>query len=116
VEIDVDVHVNPLAFDVHVGETEVTVTTPRRVVEVEIKQPLGTAGPPGPPGDVGSTFVHTQDVAALTWHVQHDLGYHPNAAVTDTELRVLEAEVQHNDENSLTVSLDISIPGFVFCS
>lgn len=51
---------------------------PARGVSVPVRGPAGPPGPPGPAG-AGSSYVHTQTVAASTWTITHGLARVPHS-------------------------------------
>ncbi len=115
-EIEVAVSQEPIQVELSLGTDEILVSTPGRLIEVELKASVGVPGPAGPPGAAGDTYLHTQETPAYSWPVQHDLGYRPTANVADSEFRIMEAEVVHDDENLLTVLFSSPATGYVFCS
>jgi len=61
-------------------------------------------------------FIHTQDVAANTWTVPHDLGRKPQVTVlNDLEERVFAKEV-HESENQVRLEFNGNLTGKVICS
>lgn len=78
----------------------------------------GPRGPAGPPGaGTGGFYRHTQTIAADTWLVLHQLGFNPNAAVTDTAGSLVYAdEVVHIDVNTLQLTFSEPLAGAAFLS
>ncbi|KQO23501.1 hypothetical protein [Acidovorax sp. Leaf78] len=72
------------------------------------------AGKPGPPG--GSTYVHTQTVAAAVWTVAHNLGRRPSVAVTDHLGNLVLADVRYLDDDLVQVAHSTAITGFAYCN
>lgn len=70
----------------------------------------GPQGPPGPPGD-GTAYVHAQSSAALTWTINHNLGYRPSVELLDVGGREYTAEVLHTSANQVVVYHDIATAG-----
>src|SRR5262245_20679409 len=71
-------------------------------------------------GGGGSTgygvYTHTQGVAASTWSVTHNLGYHPNVTPVDSLDREFIADVTYVDLNNLTITLTAQTAGKAYCS
>lgn len=89
--------------ELHVTENH-TIVQPRiHYLEFSAAGPQGPQGPPGSPG--GSRYIHTQDIPASVWSVQHNLGYEPLfATVTVNDEDVTWAvDIVHADLNNLTV-------------
>jgi hypothetical protein len=75
--------------------------------------PVGPSGPPGPggSGSGGAGYNHTQSTAALTWVINHNLGYKPSIQTfTVGGLEVL-GEVQQISVNQITVAFNTAIAG-----
>ena len=62
---------------------------------------VGTQGPSGV-GDLHA--VHTQDVAASTWQVTHNLGKYPSVSVVDTANTAVNGKVLYQDWDTNQVS------------
>lgn len=60
------------------------------------------------------TYVHEQALAADVWHVNHNLHKKPSVTVTDSHDRVYEAQVEYNDDDNLTITLNASFKGFAY--
>lgn len=63
----------------------------------------------------GIGYLHTQADAALTWTVNHNLGYKPAVELYTVGGLEFEAEVVHTSNNQCVVSLVKEIAGFVRC-
>lgn len=79
---------------------------------------IGLIGPAGPRGPAGSgddapsgTFRFVQAAATTTWTVAHGLGYRPNVTVEDSAGNVVEGDVVHVDENTLTIKFSAPFGG-----
>lgn len=69
---------------------------------------VGSQGPPGPPGAAGSApqaYIHTQNLPANTWYVNHNLGFVPNIRVEDSASTEYEVETEVVDFNSLILHI-----------
>lgn len=115
-QVDVEVSQTPVVVELSLGDGVIEVSTPSRLIDVQVRQPIGTPGPPGDPGPAGGTYLHTQGAPALVWHVPHNLGFMPNAQPLDSAFEEFDANIVHVDENNLIVTLTILSSGFVICS
>lgn len=61
-------------------------------------------------GGAGS-FVHDQATPAAVWTVNHNLGYHPFAWVTEVDGSVSLTDVQHTSNNQLVATFPSAIAG-----
>jgi len=75
-------------------QATVIVTQQRAVVARQIQRAATIVGVQGPPGIV-PTFVHTQNTPALTWVINHHLGFQPNVEIRDTGGSRLLTQVIH---------------------
>lgn len=71
--------------------------TPAAEVHVAVNQ-IGLSG-----GD-GGTFIFTQDVAAATWDITHNLGRWPSVTAVNSAGEQVLGGVEYLDENSLRVT------------
>jgi hypothetical protein len=76
--------------------------------------PTGPTGPAGPSGAAGSSYVHTQNIPATVWTVNHNLGLFPNVTTVDTALNEFESTIVYIDSNSLTVTISVAVAGFAY--
>ena len=110
---------------------KVTVQEVHSEVKVSASGPRGVQGPTGPQGIQGiqgptgptgpgttpaeiiavTAYTHNQLAATNTWTIAHNLGFYPNVTVFDSANTMVEGEVLHNDENSLTINFSSSISG-----
>lgn len=65
-------------------------------------------------GIVSALYVHTQDVASVLWQIPHGLGLFPNVTITDTLLRVVDADVTYVDANNINVESAVPATGKAF--
>ena len=88
-------------------------------VKISASGPQGIPGPQGPAGE-GTTpeeiialvaYTHNQPAATNVWSITHNLGFYPNATVFDSADTMVEGEVLHNDENSLSITFSAQISG-----
>jgi hypothetical protein len=75
---------------------------------------VGAVGPPGsagPPGPAGASYEHTQSSPALTWTVNHNLGFNPQVQVFTVGGLEVIAEIQHTTLNQTVIRLTESLAG-----
>lgn len=72
---------------------------------------MGVQGPPGIPGD-GAAYVHTQDVAATTWTINHNLGFRPVVELLTVGGLEFAAAVQHTSLNQVVVTMNTPLAGY----
>jgi hypothetical protein len=56
-----------------------------------------SVGAQGPAGSGDLNAVHTQDAAASTWQVTHNLGKYPSVSVVDTANTLVNGKVLYED-------------------
>lgn len=90
------------------------------LVTLEVVGPTGPAGPQGPAGADGLTgaevvatvsYVHNQLSASSSWTVVHNLGFYPNVSAYDSADTMVEGEIIHNDNTTLTINFSASFSG-----
>jgi hypothetical protein len=90
--------------------------------DVHVVVQEGLPGPPGPPGPSGSSafYRHIQDVPALMWTVNHNLGFMPNVRTMvnmgGPGLSTALGEVQHQDIYTLTIIFAFAMTGEAYLS
>ena len=97
-----------------------------QVTRIEISQggPQGPQGIQGPAGTgttteqiiAATSYTHNQIAASSTWTISHQLGFKPNIIVFDSANTQLEAEILHNDNNSITITFSASMSGKAYLS
>ena len=60
------------------------------------------------------TYKHEQALASNEWHVVHNLHKRPSVMVTTMDNRVVEAQVQYDNDNEITITLNASFKGFAY--
>ena len=85
-------------------QSTVIVTQQRAAVARQIQRATTIVGVQGPPSIV-PVFVYTQNLPALTWIINHHLGFKPNIEILDTGGNELLTQVVH-------VSIDQAIAYF----
>lgn len=61
-------------------------------------------------------YVHIQSTDATEWLVKHNLKKYPAVMVLNTSDRIVTAEVQYIDTNSLYIRSDIAFSGKAVCN
>jgi len=59
-------------------------------------------------------FVFTQNVAASTWVITHNLGKYPSVAIVDSADTVVKGDIQYDSINQVTVSFRSAFAGKAF--
>jgi len=62
------------------------------------------------------SFSFSQPTPAITWTVNHNLGFRPNLTVFDTGGNIVEGEVAHINENRLTITFSTATSGAAYLS
>lgn len=75
----------------------------------------GPPGPPGPEGPAGASYVHTQNSAATSWTVNHNLGFFPSVTCLNSGSVEIEGSVIHNSINQCTITFDVAVSGQCRC-
>lgn len=68
---------------------------------------------------ISSSQVNTEVISNITygtWHIQHNLGYNPNATCIDTAGTVIEGEVSYPDENTIVLRFIGAVTGKAYLS
>ncbi len=88
--------------------------------------PIGPAGPPGPaglPGQGGETgqsgfvgnYIHTQQIPAEDWLINHNLGFRPGlAGLEDDTGEEIEAEFGHIDAFTSVIGFGAPTAGVAY--
>ncbi|PPD34045.1 MAG: hypothetical protein CTY19_05945 [Methylomonas sp.] len=59
----------------------------------------------------GVAYLHTQNVPATSWTINHNLGLRPAVSIIDTGGNEVEAEVSHTSANQLVIRFAIPLAG-----
>lgn len=59
-------------------------------------------------------YVHTQSSASNEWSITHNLGFFPNVSVLDNENRIIEADVQYLNINSVKIVMNVALSGVAY--
>jgi hypothetical protein len=85
----------------------------------------GPRGPQGLPGKDGVqpeelialvSYTHTQPAASNFWTITHNLKFKPSVTVFDSASSVVEGNIAHLNENTLTLSFSAPISGVAHLS
>jgi hypothetical protein len=125
------------------SETQtLVVTTAPAVQTIEVAPAAGPPGPPGPVGPQGPpgggvasfdgrngvvtllasdiiplvSFSQGFQVAALSFDVNHNLGFYPAVVFVDTAGGVCIGDISYVDANNLTITFSSEISGTVYCT
>lgn len=71
-----------------------------------------------PLADAANGYVHVQSVATSVWTVQHNLGYRPGGITVEDSSGEdwIGFEVQHIDDNELTLTFGGAFGGVAYVS
>ncbi len=89
----------------------VTAQTAPAVVRVVTPGPAGAQGPPGPVGPPAEAYVFAQGAAAMTWTINHNLGYRPSAELIDASSREIDGDIYHPTVNQTVVMFNVPVAG-----
>lgn len=77
---------------------------------------IATPGPQGPPGPAGASgaggYEFTQASPALTWTVNHNLGFRPSVELLTTGWQEMVADVVHTSVNQFIVYFNAATAGY----
>lgn len=59
-------------------------------------------------------YVHTQSTATNTWNITHNLGFFPNVTVLDNMNRIIEADTQYLNTNSVRIVMNVALSGVAY--
>lgn len=65
-------------------------------------------------GQADKHYVHTQAGAAASWVITHNLGKYPSVTIIDSSGRNIEADVEYNTLNTLTITFSVAISGAAY--
>lgn len=60
------------------------------------------------------TYVHVQGGASASWAVAHNLGKFPSPVVVDSGGNEIEGEINHTDNNNLTITFSTAFTGSAY--
>lgn len=86
------------------GVQVVEITAPSAVEVVEVIHP-------GPQGPAGAFYLHIQPTPAITWTINHNLGYRPSVELLDAGSQEIDGEVSHPSVNQTVVTLNPATAG-----
>jgi hypothetical protein len=59
-------------------------------------------------------YMHTQNAPSTQWNITHNLGFFPNVTVLDNENRVIEADIQYLNINSVRIVMNVALSGVAY--
>lgn len=59
-------------------------------------------------------YVHTQTSASTQWNITHNLGFFPNVTVLDNANRIIEADIQYLNTNSVRIVMNVALSGTAY--
>lgn len=68
------------------------------------------------PGLADAHFVHHQDVPALVWTIQHNLGKKPSVEIIDSAGTKVEGEIEYIDDNTVRIKFTAEFSGKAICN
>ena len=100
------------------------------------KGDTGSIGPQGPKGDTGATgprglkgetgsvtnlvslvsFAYEKQSNSTAWNIVHNLGFRPNVIVMDYGQNNIECDIEHLNENQLTLTFSEGVAGHAYLS
>lgn len=62
------------------------------------------------------SYTHTQGAVSNNWVIAHNLGYYPNIQIFDSGSNLVEGDITHSNNVSLTVSFSTGLTGTAYLS
>lgn len=59
-------------------------------------------------------YVHNQNTPSNQWNITHNLGFFPNVTVLDNENRIIEADTQYLNTNSVKIVMNVALSGVAY--
>lgn len=59
-------------------------------------------------------YVHTQNTPSNQWNITHNLGFFPNVTILDNENRIIEADTQYLNINSVKIVMNVALSGVAY--
>jgi hypothetical protein len=103
--------VNVSSVDNTIVVTENGSTTVVQVPQTSVVTAV-TAGPQGPRGAASAGYEFIQNTSAVTWTINHNLGYKPSVDVYDSGSQQIQVEISHPSINQTVILFTASTPGF----
>lgn len=96
------------------GAEKVLVLQDGRTRKMDVQDLIGPPGAPGPSGPPGTTGVdYSFPVPALSWTINHNLGWYPSATVFDSGSQAIIATQNNPSLNQTIISFNAPQSGFV---
>ncbi|ROL55658.1 hypothetical protein D9V84_11175 [Bacteroidetes/Chlorobi group bacterium Naka2016] len=68
------------------------------------------------PGLADKHYRHNQDLPALEWIIQHNLGKKPSVEVIDSAGTKVEGEIEYIDDNTVKIKFSSEFSGVAICN
>jgi hypothetical protein len=59
-------------------------------------------------------YMHTQNTPSTQWNITHNLGFFPNVTVLDNMNRIIEADIQYLNINSVRIVMNVTLSGVAY--
>jgi len=59
-------------------------------------------------------FMHTQNAPSTQWNITHNLNFFPNVTVLDNANRIIEADIQYLNINSVRIVMNVALSGVAY--
>lgn len=59
-------------------------------------------------------YVHNQSSPSTQWNITHSLGFFPNVTVLDNANRIIEADIQYLNTNSVRIVMNVALSGVAY--
>ena len=59
-------------------------------------------------------YMHTQNTPSNQWNINHNLGFFPNITVLDNANRIIEADTQYLNTNSVKIVMNVALSGVAY--
>lgn len=88
---------------------------PVEIAETPARIDIAPTGERGPQGPAGVSYTHLQPAAAITWTINHNLGFRPAISLFTVGGVEFDAAITHISDNQAVVSLAIPTAGAARC-
>lgn len=59
-------------------------------------------------------YVHSQNTPSTQWNITHNLNFFPNVTVLDNANRIIEADIQYLNTNSVRIVMNVALSGVAY--
>ena len=88
-----------------------TVVSKQPAQRVGLAIAAGPQGPKGDPGQSGAGFTFTQPTPALSWTINHNLGFRPSVELLSIGGAEIEGDVVHTSLNQCIATFLVPVAG-----